>query len=64
MPEMCSVEMEKFEGIDIWEVRNAASTLKEAVDLGEKPELLEAAKKWLKEERMKSREAVGLADNL
>jgi hypothetical protein len=55
---------EKFEGFDIWDVRHAADILTEAVELGDKPKLLEAAKKWIKKDQKNKREAVGLADNL
>ena len=55
---------DKFEGFDEWEVRQAANTLTEAVELGDKPKLLEAAKKWIKKDAKNKREAVGLADNL
>ena len=55
---------DKFEGFDEWEVRQAANTLTEAVELGDKPKLLAAAKKWIKKDAKNKREAVGLADNL
>lgn len=61
---MPSIGMEKFEGFDEFEVRHAAGVLKEAVELGNKPKLLAAAKKWLNKDQKLKREAVGLADNL
>jgi hypothetical protein len=65
MPKAISIDMpEQFEGFDEWEVRQAANTLTEAVELGDKPKLLEAAKKWIKKDAKNKREAVGLADNL
>jgi hypothetical protein len=56
--------IDKFEGFEEWEVRQAANTLTEAVELGDKPKLLAAAKKWIKKDAKNKREAVGLADNL
>lgn len=64
MMEMTEYKEPKYDGFDEYKVRHAAEILKEAVELGEEPKLLEAAKKWLKEEKMRTREAVGLADNL
>ena len=54
----------KIDGFDEFEVRHAASVLKDAVELGSKPKLLEAAKKFIKNEQKTEREAIGLADNL
>ena len=58
------VESDKFAGFEEYEVRMAADTLTSAVELGKKPKLLEAAKKWIKKDQRNKREAVGLADNL
>ena len=54
----------KLFGMDKWEVENAARTLREAYELANKPKLLEAAKKLLKQQQVAGKKAISLAENL
>ncbi len=41
----CPESSEKIDGIDKWEVKNAASTLMESIEIKKKPKLFAAAQK-------------------
>ncbi len=55
---------EKFEGFDIWKIRNKAEALQSVQELKDKPEMLKAVQKYIKEEIQEKREAVDLIENL
>ena len=63
MPDVCGTD-EKFEGFDIWKIRNLAESLTRVQELKDKPEMLKAVQKYLKEEEREARQAVDLAENL
>ena len=63
MPESCNAE-DKFEGFDVWKIRDKAEALTSVQELKDKPEMLKAVQKYLREEELKKKQAVDLAENL
>lgn len=64
MPHLeCSMD-EKYEGFDIWVIRNAAESFQKLQELKDKPEMLKAVQKYLKEEQEETKKAIDLADGL
>jgi len=63
MPEISSDE-QKYEGFDIWKIRNLAESLEKVQELKDKPEMLKAVQKYLAEEEKEARKAIDLAENL
>ncbi len=55
---------QKFEGFDIWVIRGKAEALQAVQELKDKPEMLKAVQKYIKEEIQEKREAVDLAENI
>jgi hypothetical protein len=64
MPELACSADEKYEGFDIWVIRNAADSLKKAKELKDKPEMLKAVEKYLQEEQAEIKAAIDLGENL
>ena len=55
---------EKFEGFEIYIVRQASRALQEVQELSNKPKLLAAAKKYLEKEKKEIEDALDLTKNL
>ena len=55
---------EKFDGQDLFLVRQASRALSEVAELSKKPELLKAAQKYLKQEQREAEDAIDIAKNL
>ncbi len=65
MPHLETGKMnEKFDGQDLFLVRQASRALQEAAELDAKPKLLKAALKYLEEEKKETNDAIDLAKNL
>jgi len=64
MSDSVSSKTEKFEGFDIWEIRTKADSLKAVQELNDKPEMLKAVQKYIKEEIQESKSAIDIAENL
>ena len=65
MPHLETGKMnEKFEGFDMFIVRQASRALNEVAELSDKPKLLKAAQKYLEVEKNEANEAIDLAKNL
>lgn len=60
----CPSPDEKFEGFDIWVIKDKAHALQAVQELKDKPEMLKAVQKYIKEEIAEKREAVDLIENL
>ena len=55
---------EKFEGFDFFLIKEKAHALQSVQELKDKPEMLNAVQKYIKEEIQEKREAVDLAENI
>ena len=64
MPSTDTVEDEKYEGFDIWKIRGAADSFKSLQEIKDKPEMLKAVQKYLKEEQDEAGKAANLIDNI
>ena len=61
---MVSDAPKKIDGIDEWEVRDAASTLRRAFEIKENSKLFKAAVKELKKEEKAAKQALGWSSDL
>ena len=57
MPHAVNSIDEKFEGFDIWKIRNLAESLTSVQELKDIPEMLKAVQKYLREEEKEARES-------
>ena len=55
---------EKYEGFDIYVIREASRAVKHVQELSKKKELSKAVQKYLKEEKEETEGAIKLTDNL
>lgn len=63
MPDVCSPD-EKFEGFDIWKIRSLSEALTAVQELKDKPEMLKAVQKYIREEIQEGKEKIDIAENL
>lgn len=64
MPHSIDSPDQKFEGFDIWVIRAKSEALQAVQELKEKPEMLKAVQKYIKDEIQEARGAIDLAENL
>lgn len=55
---------QKFEGFDIWVIRQKSEALQAVQELQDKPEMLKAVQKYIREEIQEGKAAIDIAENL
>ncbi len=65
MPHLETMEPDqKYEGFDMYLIRQGARALQEIQELAGKPEMLKAVRKYLEEEQAETKKAIELSENL